>query len=89
MSTKNTARLYGILRNKKGHKMESALKLDQLNLSDKFIVLEELWEDMSKHASANGFTPQWHLEILKEREDKNSVFSNIKDVKQRLQKQID
>ena len=68
--------------------MQSALKLDQLNLSDKFIVLEELWGDMSKHASANGFTPQWHLEILKEREAKNSGFSNIKDVKQRLQKQI-
>ena len=69
--------------------MQSALKLDQLNLSDKFIVLEELWEDMSKHTSTNGFTPQWHLEILKEREEKKSVFSNIKDVKLRLQKQID
>ncbi|HIP30947.1 MAG TPA: hypothetical protein EYG93_04260 [Sulfurospirillum arcachonense] len=67
--------------------MQSASKLGHLNLSDKFIVLEELRTDMSKYPSANGFTPQWHLEILKEREEKNSGFSNIKDVKQRLQKQ--
>jgi hypothetical protein len=68
--------------------MQSALKLDKLNLSDKFIVLEELWSDMSKHASANGFTPDWHIKILRDRESKNSGFNDIKDVKKRLQNQI-
>ncbi len=67
--------------------MQSALKLDQLNLSDKFIVLEELWDDMTKQASANGFTPQWHTDILKKREN-SSNFSDLNTIKKKLQAKL-
>jgi hypothetical protein len=30
--------------------------------------MEELWENMSHHAEDNGFTPDWHLDVLANRE---------------------
>ena len=69
--------------------MLEALKLDQITLEDKFIIMEELWESMYKDAKAHHFTPQWHLDILDSREKKvqnNELsFSDISVVKERLE----
>lgn len=48
--------------------MLEALKLDQVTISDKFLMMEELWESMRKESRAKYFTPQWHLDILDSRE---------------------
>ena len=68
--------------------MLEALKLDQLEISDKFIMMEELWESMRKEKSDTRFTPQWHLDILDAREEKvqkdELLFTDIATVKERL-----
>ena len=68
--------------------MVEALKLDQITISDKFLLMEELWESMRREASANQFTPQWHIDTLDSRAkgiEKNELsFSNISTVKERL-----
>ncbi|OHD96772.1 MAG: hypothetical protein A3E21_03350 [Sulfurimonas sp. RIFCSPHIGHO2_12_FULL_36_9] len=72
--------------------MSMSLNYDQMPMSEKFIMLEELWENMSHDAIQNGFTPQWHLDILQQREQniKNgkSTFSEFEDAKSRLQKLV-
>jgi hypothetical protein len=59
-------------------------------MSEKFVMLEELWENMSRDAKQNGFTPQWHLDELDKREKNikksKSTFSDLEDAKSRLQK---
>ncbi|MEA1917358.1 MAG: addiction module protein [Campylobacterota bacterium] len=70
--------------------MTAPLKYDEISMQEKFIMLEELWENMSHDAQNNGFTPNWHLDILANREEniKNSksTFSDLEDAKERLQK---
>jgi len=62
----------------------------QMPMSEKFVMLEELWENMSNDATQKGFTPQWHVDELRKREEniKNSksTFSDFEDAKNRLQK---
>jgi len=47
---------------------------------------------MSHDATANGFTPKWHLDILSSREKQienfESHFTDLKDVKERLEKLV-
>ena len=70
--------------------MLEALKIDHFTLEDKFMLIEELWESMNKDVASNNFTPQWHIDTLKNREDKlgkNELsFSDISIVKERLRK---
>ncbi len=70
--------------------MLEALKIDHFTLEDKFMLLEELWESMNKDITANNFTPQWHIDILENRNqklEKNELsFSDISTVKERLKK---
>jgi len=72
--------------------MLEALKLDQITISEQFLMMEELWDSMSQNATANNFTPQWHLDTLVEREEKiqnNELsFSDITDVKERLKSMV-
>lgn len=69
--------------------MTKIMDIKQLNLTDKFILLEELWDDMSQNVDDNRFSPHWHLDILNELEikEKNNQleFSNFEDAKKRLQ----
>ncbi len=73
--------------------MLEALKLDQLSMSDKFMMMEELWTNMSQNLSDNSFSPKWHLDELEKREDRvlsgEANFSNLVDVKKRLRKKYD
>ena len=68
--------------------MQLSKDIKSMNMTDKFQVLEQLWDDMSKNTEDERFTPDWHLDILKNREkniqENNSQFNDINDVKKRL-----
>ena len=70
--------------------MLEALDLDHVSMSDKFLMMEELWSSISKNNTASELTPQWHLDILKDREalvkSGEATFSSLADVKERLSK---
>lgn len=72
--------------------MSVSLNYEQMAISEKFLMLEELWENMSHDAEENGFTPQWHLDELKQREEsikrETSTFSDLEEAKSRLQKLV-
>ncbi len=69
--------------------MQLSQTLKDMNMTDKFIILEQLWEDMSQNVEDDRFTPQWHLDILNDIEAKEEndtlKFSNFEDAKKRLQ----
>lgn len=69
--------------------MTMIMDTKQLNMTDKFILLEQLWEDMSQNVEDSRFTPDWHLEILNEIETKEAnnqlKFFDFEDSKIRLQ----
>lgn len=73
--------------------MSVALNYEQMEISEKFTILEQLWENMSHDAEQNGFTPQWHLDELNKREKniKNgiSTFSDLEEARSRLQKLVE
>jgi len=70
--------------------MTAPLKYDEIPMQEKFIIMEELWENMSHQAENNGFTPDWHLDVLANREkniqNSQSTFSDLESAKERLQK---
>lgn len=70
--------------------MTVPLNYDEILMQEKFIIMEELWENMSHNAQDNGFTPEWHLDVLANRKknikDFESSFSDLESVKKRLQK---
>lgn len=72
--------------------MSISLNYDQMAMSEKFIILEELWANMSSDATQKGFTPKWHLDVLNNREksikNATSTFSDLEDAKSRLQKLV-
>jgi hypothetical protein len=72
--------------------MLEALKIDHFTLEDKFMLLEELWESMKKDLTASDFTPQWHMDVLEDRQHKlekdELLFSDISTVKERLKNSI-
>ena len=69
--------------------MTTPLNYNEIPMQEKFIIMEELWENMSHQAEDNGFTPDWHLDVLANREkniqNSQSTFSNLENVKERLQ----
>ena len=72
--------------------MSVSIDYSQMPMSEKFVMLEELWENMSHDATQNGFTPQWHIDELGQREknikNNKSTFSDLEDAKNRLQKLV-
>ena len=73
-----------------GEYMLEAFKIDHFTLEDKFMLLEELWESMKKDVIANDFTPQWHIDVLENRqlklENNELSFLDLSTVKERLRK---
>ncbi len=47
--------------------MSVALPLDKMTLADKLAAMETLWEDLS-HRAGDIAVPDWHYEILADRE---------------------
>ena len=70
----------------------SVLNLKNMTLSQKFMAMEELWEDISKNSSDESFTPQWHKAVLALREkqlaENQTLFENFDDAKDELLKQF-
>ncbi len=60
------------------------LNLEKLNKNEKFIAMEELWDDISKDTLDDRLSPKWHLDILKNREKKykdgDSRFFSLNEV---------
>ena len=44
--------------------MSVTINYEQMLISENFVMLEELWENMSHDASEIGFTLAWHIDIL-------------------------
>ncbi|MBO6794055.1 MAG: addiction module protein [Balneolaceae bacterium] len=51
--------------------MKGLIDIEQLNYSEKLQLLDQLWEDI--RSSDKFESPKWHLDILKEREEKYSA----------------
>ena len=49
--------------------MIATLPLKEMNLSEKFMAIEMIWDDIV-HNSANFPSPEWHGDVLKERDAK-------------------
>ncbi len=68
--------------------MLEAVNLEKLSITDKFLMMEEIWKDLSKCSAANGFSPQWHYDVLEKREKKiadgEMKFSPLSEAKERL-----
>ncbi len=47
--------------------MSTQLQIDQMTITEKLRVMEELWEDLRTRAGAVP-VPQWHKDVLDERE---------------------
>jgi len=63
-----------------------------MSTAEKFMAMEELWEDMSKNVSDKKLTPQWHLDILKKLDykEKNGKlrFSSFDEAKAEFQQMV-
>jgi len=63
-----------------------AIDYSKISIDEKFIMLENLWADMTKEVNEKGFTPSCHIEVLDDREEKlkngTSKFYDLEDVKQ-------
>ncbi len=70
----------------------SITDIDNIPIAEKFLMMEQLWESMSKDANNNGFSPLWHFDILNDREQKiitgKSTFSSLDEARERLQKLV-
>jgi hypothetical protein len=47
--------------------MATQLQIDQMTIAEKLRVMEELWDDLRSRVSGVPL-PQWHKDLLKERE---------------------
>jgi len=66
--------------------MQGIVDLKQMPVADKFILMEQLWDDLSQDIYADDLIPNWHLDILKKRElNKDSKFISLETLKQNLQ----
>jgi len=65
------------------------LELNKISIAEKFIMLEDLWDNLGKQVDDKRFTPKWHLDTLSEREQNiksgKSNFNNFSDTKKRLE----
>lgn len=49
--------------------MIATLPIKEMNLSEKFLAMEMIWDDIS-HTSSNFPSPSWHEDVLRERDAK-------------------
>lgn len=59
--------------------MQNLLNIEQLNTREKFIMMEQLWDSLSAENSVE-LSPNWHLEVLDNRESKILDESNFIDI---------
>ena len=66
--------------------MATEFQLEQMTRPEKLRLMEALWEDLCRHDVVT--TPQWHKEILDERQrligEGNAKFSDWETAKRRI-----
>ncbi len=48
--------------------MNTAIKLDKMTTAEKIRTMEDLWDDLCRHAD-NLPSPAWHLDLLENRDE--------------------
>ena len=62
--------------------MSSLINIENMNIEDKFLAMEQIWSSL-KDENIKELTPNWHLNILKDRENKTD-FIDIEEAKKSL-----
>jgi putative addiction module component (TIGR02574 family) len=72
--------------------MNITLKLNQMSISEKLAVMEQIWDDISRDPKSFP-SPDWHQRILEARETRynegKSIFCSLEDTKNRIRDQIE
>lgn len=72
--------------------MKLELPLAEMSVAEKLEAMEKLWADLSRHAPEQA-VPEWHAEILKEREQRLAAGEeevlDWEEAKRRLRQEID
>ena len=67
--------------------MSAPLQLDQMSLDEKLRAMEALWDDLCRHEESIP-VPQWHKDLLDERErmiqEGKARFSDWETAKKRI-----
>ena len=70
--------------------MSYALQLDQMTRQEKLEAMEALWDDLCRHAAVP--VPQWHKDILDERQrlidDGKAEFIDWETAKRQIRERI-
>jgi hypothetical protein len=48
--------------------MNTAIKLEKMTTAEKIRTMEDLWDDLCRHAD-NFPSPAWHLDLLEKRDE--------------------
>jgi hypothetical protein len=71
--------------------MEMSLPLDEMTSLEKIAVMEKLWDALCKDPHVVP-SPNWHKDVLAEREERISrgeaVFPDVEDAKNRIRDQV-
>jgi len=71
--------------------MSITLPLDEMTIAEKLQVMEVLWEDLTRHSEALE-SPEWHREILEERERRiesgEARFTSWEEAKAEIRKRV-
>jgi hypothetical protein len=62
--------------------MSSLINIENMNIEEKFLVMEQIWSSLNNE-NIKELTPNWHLDILEDRENK-SDFIDIEEAKKSL-----
>ena len=62
--------------------MSFTLNIENMNIQDKFLAMEQIWSSL-KDENIKELTPDWHLDILGNRENKTN-FIDIEESKKSL-----
>ena len=62
--------------------MSSLINIENMNIEEKFLVMEQIWSSLNNE-NIKEWTPNWHLDILKDRENKTD-FIDIEESKKSL-----
>ena len=72
--------------------MNISLKLDQMSISEKLAVMEQIWDDISRDPKSFP-SPDWHQRTLETREKRisegKSIFRSLEETKNRIRDQIE
>lgn len=62
--------------------MSFTLNIENMNIQEKFLAMEQIWSSL-KDENIKELTPDWHLDILEDRENKTD-FIDIEESKKAL-----